>query len=110
MELVLQYFVFALLSYLFLLLEFLVAFFEIVINVTRIVTASTTVMLAPFAKTKPAEAKLALLASHVHTALVLFNQACTLWTWLGIGLDPREILTITALLFFPDTHHGAGCW
>lgn len=109
-ELIFKNFIFALLGYLFLLLEFLICFLKVVINITGIVSSSPAVMLAPLHKTEPAEAKLALLARHVHTALVLLDQALTLGARLRVGFDPREVLAVCALLLLPDADHGAGGW
>ena len=66
-------------------------------------------MLAPLTETEPAELVLTLLASHMHTSLVLLDETLALWTRLGIGLDPSQVLAIT-LLFFPYFNHGTSCW
>ena len=64
-------------------------------------------MLAPLCEAEPAEVELALLAGHVHTALVLLDQTRALWTRLGIGFDPSQILAVATLLFFPNPNHAA---
>jgi hypothetical protein len=45
---------------------------------------------------------MAFLASHMHTALVLFNQTGTFWTRFAISFQPRDIFWITAFFFLPD--------
>ena len=106
-ELVLEDFVLALLRYFLLLFEFLVGFFKVVVNVTGVVPASAAVVLAPLGKAKPTEAVLALLASHMHAALVLLDQTRAFRARFRVGLNPGKILAITALLLLPDAHHGA---
>lgn len=110
MELVLQYFVFALLCNLFLLLEFIVVLLEIIVDVASIVPTSGASMLFPIGEAEPTEFMATLLARHVHTALVLFNEARTLGARLRVGLDPSDILAIAALLLLPDLDHGASRW
>lgn len=109
-ELIFENFIFALFGYLFLLLEFLVRFLEVVVDVASIVASGATVVLAPLHEAEPAEAELALLAGHMHTALVLLDQALALGARLRVGFDPREVLAVSALLLLPDADHRAGGW
>jgi hypothetical protein len=109
-ELILEDLIFALLCDLLLLLELLIRFLEVVVDVARVVPSSGAVVLAPLHETEPAEAELAFLTSHVHTALVLLDETLALGTRLGVGLDPGEVLAVAALLLLPDANHGAGGW
>ena len=109
-ELIFENLVFTLFRNLLLLLEFLIGLLQVVINVAGVVSSRGATVLAPLGETKPAEAELALLTGHVHTALILLDQALALGARLGVGLDPGEVLAVTALLLLPDADHGAGSW
>jgi hypothetical protein len=65
-------------------------------------------MLAPLCEAEPTKVELAVLASHVHTTLILLDETRALGTRFGIGFDPSQILAIATLLFFPDSNHCTG--
>ena len=73
-ELVFQNLVLTLLLDLLLLLKLLVVLLKAIINVTSVVASGRLIVLGPLSETKPTETMLALLTSHVHTPLVLFNK------------------------------------
>jgi hypothetical protein len=68
----------------------------------------TGFMLAPICEAEPTKFKMAVLASHVHTTVILLDETRALGTRFGIGFYPSQILAIVTLLFFPDSNHCTG--
>ena len=71
--------------------KLLIVFLKIFINVTSIVSTSARRMFAPLGEAKPAEAVMALLAGHVHTALIFLNETGAFGTRFAISFQPCNI-------------------
>lgn len=82
--------------------------FVFIAIIIRIICISN--MFLPFSQTHPTELMFALCASHMVTALILFNWVATLGTHFGVDHDPLDVLILLQILQIPLSQHLTTSW